>query len=113
MGWSSAGVSSATCICGGLWEKTVDAGREERRSDLVGVPPGDPLLIIGEGVFGVSTPDGGGDSNEKGVEESRLRWLGPWLLLLREGPKADMNEITARGKRSATIPARKKPMHAT
>lgn len=73
MGWSSAGVSSATCICGGLWEKTVDAGREERRSDLVGVPPGDPLLIIGEGVFGVSTPDSGGDSNEKDVEESRLR----------------------------------------
>lgn len=97
IGWISAGVSCETCNCGGLCEKTVEAGRDIRRSALDDVPVGEPSAT-GEGVSAevVLTPDNEGDSKVNEAEESRLRLLAG-LLLLRDGFKEDMNEITVIG----------------
>lgn len=56
-------------------------------------------MRTGEGVLGVSIFDRGGDSSEKVAEEARLR-PEPWPLPFREEPHVDMNDITAREKKS-------------
>ena len=77
----------------------VEAGREARRSVLGGVVVGD-ASSTGEAVSGVPNR---GDSKVNEPEDERLR-LGPplfWLLELRDGPRVDMNEITATRKGSS------------
>lgn len=105
IGWISAGVSPETSNCGGLCEKTAEDGREARRSALDSGPVDEPSAT-GDGASGevVLAADSDGDSKVNEAEESRLRLLA-WLLL-RDGPKEDMNEITAAGRDwSVHIPA--------
>ena len=80
----------------------VEAGREARRSVLGGVVVGE-ASSTGEAVSGVPNR---GDSKVNEPEDERLR-LGPlfWLLELRDGPRVDMNEITAirKGKQRVSL----------
>lgn len=86
---SSAGVSSANCISGGLVVKSVEPGRDMRRSAFDGEPS------CGEGVSGegVSNLDGGA------LYDDEVGRPPPSGLVFRDcPPKADRNDSTTNAR---------------
>jgi hypothetical protein len=90
MRWSSAGVSSARCMNGGLCEKTVEPGRDMRRSAFDGEPS------CGDGV------SGDGVSNLDGGLDARLLLSG--LALREDPPNEDKNDRTRNARDVSDLP---------